>query len=52
MEYTVIKCIHQNKYDELLKMFDFDTNKSISEVEKFLGRKLSKPGQDNAVATQ
>jgi hypothetical protein len=43
MEYTAMKCIYLNKYDDLLKMFGFDKSKVIGEVEKYLGRKISKP---------
>lgn len=38
-----MKCILLKKYDDLQKMFGFDPKKHISEVEKYLGKKLQKP---------
>jgi hypothetical protein len=43
MEFTSIKCIYLNKYDELQRMFGYDKNKILTEVEKFLGKKLARP---------
>jgi hypothetical protein len=43
MEYTAMKCIFLNKYDDLLKMFGFEKQKVLAEVEKYLGRKIAKP---------
>lgn len=40
MEFTALKCLAKNKYDDLLKLFGFDKIKTITEVEKFLGKKL------------
>ena len=40
MEFTTIKCLFKNKYDDLLKLFGFDSNKIVGEVEKYLGKKL------------
>ena len=48
MEYTVMKCLHKNQYDELFKMFGFDKKRTIHEVERYLGRKLAKPNQDQS----
>lgn len=38
-----MKCIFKNQYDELLKMFGFDKTRIVTEVEKYLGKKLAKP---------
>ncbi len=43
LEFTAIKCIHKNKFDDLFKLFGFDKNKVVYEVEKYLGKKLAKP---------
>lgn len=43
IEFTAIKCIFKNKYDDLFKLFGFDKNKVVYEVEKYLGKKLAKP---------
>ena len=32
-----------DNYDELLKLFGFDQNKTLFEVERVLGRKLERP---------
>lgn len=46
LEYTVLKCIHTQKFDDLLKLFGYDKTKIVQEVEKCLGRKLLKPKQE------
>ena len=38
-------CIQKNNYEELFKMFGFDKNKIVYEVEKYLGKKIAKPQQ-------
>lgn len=43
MEFTVISSLFKNNYNDLFKLFGFDKNKIIYEVEKYLGRKLNKP---------
>lgn len=43
LEFTAIKCIYKNKYDDLFKLFGFDRSKVISEVEKYLGKKIPRP---------
>jgi hypothetical protein len=45
LEFTAIKCIYKANYDELFKLFGFDRNKVVYEVEKYLGKKLVKPNQ-------
>lgn len=42
MEFVAIKSILKNNYDGLLKMFGYDKNKIIYDVEKYLGRKIVK----------
>lgn len=46
MEFKVLKCLIEDNYDDLLKLFGIDKNKAVFEVEKLLGRKLNRP-QDN-----
>ena len=43
MEFKVLKCLIEDNYDDLLKLFGIDKNKAVFEVEKMLGRKLNKP---------
>lgn len=43
MEMVALKCRFYKNYDELLKMFGFEKNKVVTEVERFLGKKLNKP---------
>jgi hypothetical protein len=43
MEFTAMKCLLKNNYDELFKIFGFDKNKIIYQVEQILGRKINKP---------
>lgn len=40
-----MRCIHTKSYDQLYKLFGFDNNKIVKEVEKYLGKKLLKPEQ-------
>jgi len=46
MEFTVMKCIHKTQYGELLRMFGFDKKRTLQEVERYLGRKLARPNQE------
>lgn len=48
LEYTVLKCLHKAKFDDLFKMFGYDKTKIVQEVEKCLGRKLLKPKQEQS----
>ena len=41
-----MKGIHKGSFDDLLRMFGFDKNKVIGEVEKVIGRKLNRPNQE------
>ena len=52
MEFVAIKSVLNHNYNDLLKMFGFDKNKIMYDVEKYLGRKLSKPQQDQSVNNQ
>lgn len=29
MEFTVMKCLHKNQYDDLFKMFGFDKKRTV-----------------------
>lgn len=46
MEFKVLKCLIEKNYDDLLKQFGIDKNKATFEVERYLGRKLNRP-QEN-----
>lgn len=43
MEFRVIKCLLEGNFDDLLKSFGVDKNKTLFEVERYLGRKVAKP---------
>jgi hypothetical protein len=43
MEFKTLKCLLENNYSELLKQFGIDENKAVFEVEKYLGKKLNRP---------
>ena len=43
LEFKALKCLLSDNYDELLKLFGFDQNKTLFEVERVLGRKLERP---------
>ena len=43
-----MKCVYFKNFDNLLDMFGFNKNKIISEVERYLGKKLNKPAQESA----
>lgn len=46
MEFKVLKCLIDDNYDELLKQFGIDKNKAAFETERYLGKKLNRP-QEN-----
>ena len=50
VEFKVLKCLLEENYDALLKQFGIDKNKAVFEVERFLGRKLNRPKEEQAVA--
>ena len=50
VEFKVLKCLLEENYDALLKQFGIDKKKTIFEVERFLGRKLNRPKEEQAVA--
>jgi len=41
-EFKVLKCIIENDYDPILKQYGIDKKKATFEVERFLGKKLSR----------
>jgi hypothetical protein len=43
MEFKTLKCLLEDNYTDLLKQFGIDENKTIFEVERYLGRKLNRP---------
>jgi hypothetical protein len=43
LEFKALKCLLMDNYEELLKLFGFDQNKTLFEVERVLGRKLERP---------
>ena len=51
VEFTVMKCIHKGKYDDLLKLFGLDKTKIVGEVEKYLGKRLLKQEQTQPTNT-
>ena len=46
MEFTAMKCVFFNKFDDLFKMFGFDKTKVVAEVERYLGKRLNKPASE------
>ena len=50
MEFKVLKCLIEENYDDLLKQFGIDKNKALFEVERFLGRKISRKQEEQQVA--
>jgi hypothetical protein len=49
MEFKVLKCLIDNNYDDLLRQFGIDKNKALFEVERFLGRKVNRPSEQQQV---
>ena len=43
MEFIALKCLFKNSFDNIYSAFGFDKVKILTEVEKFLGKKLNKP---------
>jgi len=52
MEFKVLKCLIDNNYDDLLKQFGIDKNKAAFEVERYLGRKLNRPQENQQQVLQ
>jgi hypothetical protein len=50
VEFKVLKCLLEENYDALLKEFGIDKKKAVFEVERFLGRKLNRAKEEQAVA--
>jgi hypothetical protein len=50
MEFKVLKCLLVEKFDDLLKEFGIDKNKAAIEVERYLGRKIQRPNEQQQVA--
>ena len=47
-----MKCLIENNYDDLLKQFGIDKNKAAFEVERYLGRKLNRPQENQQQVLQ
>ena len=52
MEFKVLKCLIENNYDDLLKQFGIDKNKAAFEVERYLGRKVNRPQENQQQVSQ
>lgn len=50
MEFKVLKCLLEENFDDLLKEFGIDKNKAAFEVERYLGRKINRPQEQQVAA--
>jgi len=50
MEFKVLKCLIEENYTDVLKQFGIDENKAVFEVERYLGKKVNRPQEQQQVA--